>query len=74
MTFPAESMMSETHVLLSQQEIESLNDHEYSLFLAYGDTFRDQQTIPIREGSDLVWEGEATRLIEQAGRGELCFS
>ena len=51
---------------LTQPQIEALNDHEYSLFLAYGDTFRDQQTIPTGKGSDLVWEGEATRLVEQA--------
>lgn len=56
---------------LTQFQIESLNEHEYSLFLAYGDTFRDQQTIPARAGSDLVWEGEATRLIEEAGREKL---
>ena len=60
--------------ILTQQQIESLNDHEYSLFLAYGDTFRDQQAIPVREGSDLVWEREATRLLEKAGGGKLCFS
>jgi hypothetical protein len=67
MTHNASAMMSD----LTQFQIESLNEHEYSLFLAYGDTFLDQQTISARKGSDLVWEREATRLIEEAGGEKL---
>lgn len=67
MIHSANVMMSD----LTQAQIEALTDHEYSLFLAYGDTFRDQQTIPIRAGSDLVWEREATRLLEKAGGEKL---
>ncbi len=66
--FPVKCTMSDV-ITFTQHQIESLNEHEYSLLLAYGDTFRDQETIPAREGSDLVWEREATRLIEQASGG-----
>lgn len=69
MMFSVKCMMSD----LTQLQIEALTDHQYSLFLAYGDTFRDQQTIPVRTGSDLVWEGEATRLLEKTGGEKLCI-
>ena len=52
-------------------EIESLADHEYSMFLAYGDTLTDFDAVPIGEGSDLMWEDEIARLLEQAEREEL---
>jgi len=52
---------------LTQEEIETLDQHEYSLFLAYGDTFTDQTTVSIGEGSYQLWEDEATRLIAEAG-------
>ena len=55
---------------LTQEDIENLDQHEYSLFLAYGDTFTDSTTIPTGEGSHQLWEDEATRLIEEA-RGEI---
>ena len=55
---------------LTQEEIETLDQHEYSLFLAYGDTFTDQTTVSIGEGSHQLWEDEASRLIEEA-RGEI---
>ena len=55
---------------LTQEEIETLDQHEYSLFLAYGDTLTDQTTVSIGEGSHQLWEDEATRLIEEA-RGEI---
>ena len=62
----ANAMMFE----LSQEDIETLDQHEYSLFLAYGDTFTDSATISTGEGSHQLWEDEATRLIEEA-RGEI---
>ena len=52
---------------LTQEEIETLEQHEYSLFLAYGDTLTDQTTSGAREGSHQLWEDEATRLIAEAG-------
>jgi len=52
-------------------EIESLADHEYSMFLAYGDTLTDFDAVPVGEGSDLMWEDEIARLLEQAEREEL---
>ena len=55
---------------LTQEEIETLDQHEYSLFLAYGDTLTDQTTVSIGEGSHQLWEDEASRLIEEA-RGEI---
>ena len=55
---------------LTQEEIETLDQHEYSLFLAYGDTFTDTETISVGEGSHQLWEDEATRLIEETG-GEI---
>ena len=55
---------------LTQEEIETLDQHEYSLFLAYGDPLTDQTTVSIGEGSHQLWEDEATRLIEETG-GEI---
>lgn len=55
---------------LTQEEIETLDQHEYSLFLAYGDTLTDQTAVSIGEGSHQLWEDEATRLIEETG-GEI---
>jgi len=52
-------------------EIESLVDHEYSMFLAYGDSLTDFEAVPVGEGSDLMWEDEITRLLEAAEREEL---
>jgi len=59
------------HHHLDMAEIESLEDHEYSMFLAYGDTLTDQDPVPAGEGSDLMWEDEITRLLEKAAREEL---
>lgn len=59
------------HHHLDMAEIESLADHEYSMFLAYGDTLTDFDAVPVGEGSDLMWEDEITRLLEQAEREEL---
>jgi len=59
------------HHHLDMAEIESLADHEYSMFLAYGDTLTDFDAVPVGEGSDLMWEDEIARLLEQAEREEL---
>ena len=55
---------------LTQEDIENLDQHEYSLFLAYGDTFTDKTAVSIGEGSHQLWEDEASRLIEET-RGEI---
>ena len=58
---------------LTQSEIDRLDDYEYAMFLAYGATFRDQETVPTGTGDDKLWEDTATRLIEEARREELRF-
>jgi len=55
---------------LTQEDIENLDQHEYSLFLAYGDTFTDKTAVSIGEGSHQLWEDAASRLIEETG-GEI---
>ena len=59
---------------LYQIEIDSLNDEDYSMFLAYGDTFPNQTTMPLGRGGDLVWEEKTTRINEVLGSEELCLS
>ena len=59
---------------LTQTEIESLDDHQYSLFLAYGDTFRDQETGKTGGGSLELWEREVTRFLAETSREELRIS
>ena len=49
---------------LTQSEIDRLDDYEYAMFLAYGDTFRHQPSVPAREGSDQLWPDEAARILE----------
>ncbi len=49
---------------LTQAEIDRLDDYEYAMFLAYGDTFRHQPSVPAGEGSDQLWPDEATRVLE----------
>tara|TARA_B100001250_G_C19660910_1_gene726987 strand:- start:689 stop:997 length:309 start_codon:yes stop_codon:yes gene_type:complete len=67
-------MFNNHHHHLDMAEIESLADHEYSMFLAYGDTLTDFEAVPIGEGSDLMWEDEIARLLEAAAREELLLS
>ena len=52
---------------LTQEEIETLDQHEYSLFLAYGDSYTDQTAIPAGERSNQLWEDEPSRLIGETG-------
>ena len=56
---------------LTQQQIEALDEHDYTMLLAYGDTLTDQETVPVGEGSDLMWEDEIARLLKQAEGEEL---
>jgi len=53
---------------LTQAEIDRLDDYEYAMFLAYGDTFRNQESGTAREGSDQLWPDEAARILEDTGR------
>lgn len=59
---------------MTQTEIESLDDHQYSLFLAYGDTFKDQETGKTGGGSLELWEREVTRFLAETSREELRIS
>ena len=49
---------------LTQRDIDRLDDYEYAMFLAYGDTFRNQTSVSAGEGSDQLWPDEATRVLE----------
>ncbi len=52
---------------LTQQQIEALDEHDYSMLLAYGDTLTDQPTISIGTGGDILWETEVERFNREAG-------
>ncbi len=56
---------------MTQQDIEKLDAENYSMFLAYGDTFNDSPPESTGEGSNQFWEAAATRLLEAAEREEL---
>lgn len=72
MMFAVKCMMFE--YTLTQRQIETLNEEEYSLFLAYGDTFRDTETDQPGAGSSELWETEVTRVSETAAREKLLIS
>ena len=55
---------------LTQHQIDHLDDYEYSLFLAYGDSFKPTPTVPAGTGGDQLWETKAARLHEEI-RGEI---
>lgn len=59
---------------LTLNHIESLDAEQYSLFLAYGDTFRDTETDRAGAGSSQLREAEAARLSSTLARKELCIS
>jgi hypothetical protein len=59
---------------LTQIEIDNLDEHQYSMFLAYGDTFTDPKTSQVGGRGVELWEGEASRLIAEASREKLCIS
>ena len=58
---------------LTQQQIEALDEHDYSMLLAYGDTLTDQPTISTGTGGDLLWETEAERFNREAGEQVVQF-
>ena len=58
---------------LTQQQIEALDEHDYTMLLAYGDTLTDQPTISIGTGGDLLWETEAERFNRETGEQVLQF-
>ena len=58
---------------LTQQQIEALDEHDYSMLLAYGDTLTDQPTISIGTGGDLLWETEASRFNREVGEQVVQF-
>ena len=58
---------------LTQQQIEALDEHDYTMLLAYGDTLSDQPTISIGTGGDLMWETEAARFDREVGEQVVQF-
>ena len=58
---------------LTQQQIEALDEHDYTMLLAYGDTLTDQPTISIGTGGDLLWETEAERFDREVGEQVVQF-
>ncbi len=56
---------------LTQADIDRLDDYEYAMFLAYGDTFRNQTPGTAGEGSDQLWPDEATRILGEVGESVL---
>ena len=58
---------------LTQQQIEALDEHDYTMLLAYGDTLTDQPTISIGTGGDLLWETEVERFNRKAGEQVVQF-
>ena len=58
---------------LTQQQIEALDEHDYTMLLAYGDTLTDQPTISIGTGGDLLWEAEASRFNREVGEQVVQF-
>ena len=58
---------------LTQHQIEALDEHDYTMLLAYGDTLTDQPTISIGTGGDLLWETEAERFDREVGEQVVQF-
>ena len=58
---------------LTQQQIEALDEHDYTMLLAYGDTLTDQPTISTGTGGDLLWETEVERFNREAGEQVVQF-
>ena len=55
---------------LTQHQIDHLDDYEYALFLAYGDSFKPTATVPSRTRSYQLREAETTGLFNEV-RGEI---
>ncbi len=58
---------------LTQQQIEALDEHDYTMLLAYGDTLTDQPTISPRTGGNLLWETEVERFDREVGEQVVQF-
>ena len=58
-------------MMFEQPDIDQFDDEDYSMFLAYGDTFRDLPPEPTGEGSNQFWENKATELLERVGSEKL---
>ena len=58
---------------LTQQQIEALDEHDYSMLLAYGDTLTDKPTIPLGTGGNLLWETETERFDREVGEQVVQF-
>jgi len=58
---------------LTQQQIEALDEHDYSMLLAYGDTLTDQPTISTRTRGDLLWETKTERFDREVREQVLQF-
>lgn len=56
---------------LTQSHIDQLDAEQYSLFLAYGDTFRDPTTDRTGTRSVELWQREVTRILAASPRKEL---
>lgn len=59
---------------LTQSHIDQLDVEQYSLFLAYGDTFRDTETDRAGAGSSQLRQTEVARLSPTLAREELRIS
>ena len=59
---------------LTQADIDRLDDYEYAMFLAYGDTFRNQISGTTGEGTDQLWPDEAARILTEAGESVVRLS
>ena len=55
---------------LTQHQIDHLDDYEYALFLAYGDSFKPTPTVPPGTRSYKLREEKTTRLVDEV-RGEI---
>ena len=55
---------------LTQHQIDHLDDYEYSLFLAYGDSFKPTPTVPPGTGSYKLRTTETTGVFNEV-RGEI---
>jgi len=58
---------------LTQQQIEALDEQDYSMLLAYGDTLTNQPTISTGTGGDILWETEVERFNREAGEQVVQF-
>ena len=58
---------------LTQRQIDRLDDYEYSLFLAYGDSYKPTPTVSLRAGGNQLWEAKTSRFFRETRREILRF-